>query len=276
MSWYFAYVSPLAEGTQSATIVESRPSRLSLTGPADPPAEIGAYVAELGDEPVARLRGIVKASDYTNQPASGPVPPETALLSMGEGQNNDPPNPFRGFVFHQVPPAIRPVIDEMTRNIAELRKHPHHVVRGEARWAKPSFATRDDLQARVRFLNPGSDPAELYHPAGATDGAHVTTTVVVSRDVAAGTLRETDIQSVNLDPSALTALDAQGQPAAAPQTVVIPPAASIEFDVRLKNVFLSPGTYTGRVIFRLVRGDIDFAQAVYGTLAVPIGSFAVA
>jgi hypothetical protein len=58
--------------------------------------------------------------------------------------------------------------------------------------------------------------------------------------------------------------------------VVIPPGTSVEFDLRLKGVFLSPGTYTGRVVFRMVRGDIDFAQVVYGTLAVPIGSFAVA
>ncbi len=270
MAWYFVYNLAIPAGYVACTLFPAQESTLLLTGPLGQVSEIGTFSHKLEDAEVSPAKKAINASGYTTLPPTPPVPPETPMLTVGEGTYGEMPT-LKAFSLPKLPGALKPMMSEMDKVIAALRAHPHHVVRGEARWLSPSFAPGQPLKVRVRLTNPGTAPAELYHPAGPQGLQRAPVVLKIGKDLPPGKLNPArDVREVDVPAASIAQYDPKGKPPPPAETMTIDPGATLELDLTHK-AFLSPGAYRGTVTILWAQGDVDPSRAVYGALHMKIG-----
>lgn len=198
--------------------------------------EIGDYVAEIPRPMLKRAHDILHASHYQEQADHGTEPPETKNISfMEEGATQ-----WTSFVTYKVPPSVQPAVEAMRGLIEWMRQHPSHVVRGSARWKKAQIGPRDAVEVTVRLESVGSEAIKIGHPAlvpseGSAQGALA---LVLSTPEKG----DTDFE---LGPSQRVVTKAAQES----EILELAPKAAWEGSFK-KALYLSPGRYTARLVYK--------------------------
>jgi hypothetical protein len=249
-------------GHELLELVKGSVSTVELTFNYDGRSEIGVWQTVLPVQRFNAALAAVSASGYETVPGPSVDPPETKLLSLGVRRSTDEVPRIRTFPMKPPPPEIVPAVTALDAVIAEIRKHPVRVLRGQANVVAPKVRRGEELAVDLILANAGVEPLHLANPVAAVAGDLTGIRLVLSdtgRDDHAVGLRPTDVTCPGLASGPIT---------------VLPPGASLRLRARTK-VDWPAGKGRLRVELDQASGDSSDPALVEGTLWLDAGPITV-
>jgi hypothetical protein len=252
---------------EQITIWEEGIATSWLTGSIPPRQEIGFFRTMIPLDEVARVRALVRASDYLKVGHNGPMVPDTPTTRLREGKDVStfiPGTPR--------PPAVQKVFAALEEIGKQVRNHPFKVLRGEAMW-EPVQKRGDHLEIKVAFRGVGTELITPDNPLGSASPTWVGLDLIVAKDKLEAELDwEKDVQQITIVRGDLLTADGK-LPKHQPSRLTLPSGAEFRFIVRRK-LLLPEGQYTGTLIFIGGSDDRD-GKVIEGSLRMDLGRMRV-
>jgi hypothetical protein len=263
------FIQDIPFGEVNAMFTAGGPSTVTVTGNYQSKPEIGVYEATLSDERTMRLRDQLRTANYIQYPAAVVLKPEMATTVIGLLEPPADMPELRSFPRRDVPLPLLPIIAEMEDAVAELMKHPKHVVSGVAAWQRSSLSASDDLVFTVTLKNIGSDVVELDAPSTPDEDGRLPLTIEVWPDKPEGSTE--DRLFVELSSTHLYQESSRRSFWSKKNSVIMP---NEEITVGLKKrVHLAPGRYRAQLTFMTKGSDAD--ARIRGRLQIELGPLTV-
>jgi hypothetical protein len=225
--------------------------------------EIGVYRALLPDDTFRKVVDDLRRSGYEQLPSPTEAPPEAKFVIVGVRRQDEALPVLRPFELRMLPPAVKLLGQEIEKVVDEIRRQPSRVIEASASWTKPSFDPGEPLSVRLTLRNAGILPLALGNPLGppATSWSGLR---LFLRD-ASGKEQSVDLDSSHLRP-----------PPGAPSdpAPILAPAAGATLELK-KKVYLTPGSYAGRLSYQNVIDQPDDPQFVRGEIWLELGMVSV-
>jgi hypothetical protein len=237
-------------------------SSLDLSFNYDSRPEIGAWQAMLPRERFDAAWAALRASGYETLPGPTTIAPGTKLLSVGVRGPKEALPRMRGFPMKPPPPELVTAVQALEAAMAELRKHPLRVLRGQATLSASHIKRGEALAIHLKLTNAGTHSLTTANPL-ANDSSAWSGIRLVLKD-ARGNERQIDVTPADLR-SPVTSRDV---------LALLTPGASLDIDVKTK-VDVPTGVHSVRVEVHSLVGDSPDPRFVGGTLWLETGNVTI-
>lgn len=249
-------------GSEGLELIRDGSSTLDLSFNYDGRPEIGTWQAALPPERFDAAWALLRIAGYKTLPGPSTVEPGTKLLSIGVRGREDQLPWIRGFSIVP-PPELVPTVAALDAAMAELRKHPLRVLRGQASLGSPRVKKGRRAALSVRLTNVGSQVLTISNPLVGDPGA--------SGDWSGLRLTFKDPcgkeGDENLD---VSTVDVRSSQSTREPTLHLAPGAGVDLEIR-QSLDVPSGTYQFRVEYHNMIGDSSDSSVVPGTLWLDAG-----
>ena len=149
-------------GSEGLELTRDGISTLDLSFNYDGRPEIGTWQAALPPERFDAAWALLRVSGYEKVPGPSTIQPGMKMLHLGVRRRQDQLPRMRGWL--EPPPEIVPTLAALDAAMAELRKHPLRVLRGQASLASARVKRGHEAVLSVRLTNVGSEVVTISNP----------------------------------------------------------------------------------------------------------------
>jgi hypothetical protein len=250
-------------GSEGLELIRDGSSTLDLSFNYDGRPEIGTWQAVLPPKHFDATWALLRVSGYKTLPGPSSVAPGTKLLSIGVRGREDQVPWMRGFWMKPPPPELVPTVAALDAAMAELRKHPLRVLRGQASLGSPRVKKGQRAALTVRLTNVGSQMLTISNPLVGDPGS--------PGDWSGLRLTFADPHGKESDENLdVSTADVRAMPSTREPTLHLAPGASLDLEIR-QNLDVPSGTYQLRVEYHNMIGDSSDSSVVRGTLGLDAG-----
>ena len=249
-------------GSEGLELIRDGSSTLDLSFNYDGRSDIGTWQAVLPPERFDAAWALLRVTGYKTLPGPSTVAPGTKMLSIGVRGREDQLPWIRGFSI-EPPPELVPTVAALDAAMAEIRKHPLRVLRGQASLGSPRVKKGRRAALTVRLTNVGSQMLSISNPLVGDPGA--------PGDWSGLRLTFKDPRGKegdeNLD---VSTANVRSSLSTREPTLHLAPGASLNLEIR-QGLDVPSGTYQLRVEYHNMIGDSSDSSVVPGTLWLDAG-----